>query len=225
MNQVCTLVWKDLRIHARSIALHLLGWTFVMRVLVQAQHALGLTKGQSLGSMVVGASIPLVSLFAIAGAQWLIERERGKETFAWVRTLPLSDLHIVLAKFGALLVVCVIVGVGWRIATLGVDIGLAPRQLASSWLICWAFAGIALFCQLMFSGRLAGVTPALLYFIVAGVAFLAGRSPDTSARVAEAWNDPWAHVWLWCACVAIQAVTVVATYGLFRSRDSHSLVE
>jgi hypothetical protein len=225
VNQVCALVWKDLRIHARSIVLHLLGWTFVMRVLVQAQHMLGLAKGQSLASMVVNTSIPLFPLFAIASAQWLIERERDKETFAWVRTLPVSDLHIVLAKFGALLVVCVIVGVGWRIATLGVDIGLAPRQYASSWLICWAFAGIALFCQLMFSGRLAGVTPALLYFIVAGLVFFAGRSANASARVAAGWNDPKAHVWLWCACVAIQAVTLVATYRLFRSRDSHSLVD
>ena len=225
MNQVCALMWKDLRIHARSIALHLLGWTFVMRVLVQAQHAMRLTAGQSLASMVVGASIPLFPLFAIASAQWLIERERGTETFAWVRTLPVSDLHIVLAKFGVVLVVCVIVGVGWRVATLGVDIDLTPRQLTSGWLIWWAFAGVALFCQLMFSGRLAGVTPALLYFAVAGSAFFVGRSPDVAARVAAAWTDPWAHVWIWCACVAIEAITVVATYRLFRSRDSHSLVE
>ena len=225
MKQVCTLVWKDLRIHARSIALHLLGWTVVMRVLVQAQHALGLTKGQSLASMVLSTSIPLFPLFAIASAQWLIEHERGKATFAWVRTLPVSDLHIVLAKFGAILVVCVVVGAGWRIATLGIDIGFAQWQLASSWLIWWAFAGIALFCQLMFSGRLAGVVPAFLYFIVAGIAFFVGRSPDASARVRAAWSDPWAHVCLWCACVAVEGVAVAATYRLFRSRDSHSLVE
>jgi len=225
MNQVCVLVWKDLRIHARSIALHLLGWTFVMRVLVQAQYAMGLTAGQSMASMVVGASIPLLPLFAIASAQWLIERERGTETLAWVRTLPVSDLHIVIAKFGAILVVCVIVGAGWRIAMLGVDVGLTPRQLASSRLIWWAFAGIALFSQLMFSGRLAGVAPALLYFVMAGLAFWAGRSPEARAQVVAAWTDPSAHVWLWCVCIAVEAVTIVATYRLFRSRDSHKLVE
>ena len=225
MNRVCVLVGKDLRIHARSIALHLLGWTFLMRVLVQAQHAMGLTIGQSLPSMVVGASIPLCPLFAIVSAQWLIERERGKETFAWVRTLPVSDLHIVLAKFGAILVVCAVVGVGWRIATLGIDISLTPRQLVSSWLIWWTFAGIALFCQLLFSGRLAGVTPALVYFTVAAMALWVGRSPTATARVAAAWMDPWTHVGLWCVCVAIEAITIVATYRLFRSRDFHSLVE
>ena len=225
MNQVCALVWKDLRVHARSIVLHLLGWTFAMRALVQVQHGLGVAKSQSLASMVVHTSIPLFPLFAIASAQWLIERERGKETFAWVRTLPVSDLHIVLAKFGAMWAVCVIVGVGWRIATLGVDIGLAPWQLASSWLIWWTFAGIALFCQLMFSGRMAGVTPAFLYFIVAGIVLFVGRSPDARVRAMAIWNNPWAHFWLWGACVAVEGVAVLGTYRLFRSRDSHSLVE
>jgi ABC-type transport system involved in multi-copper enzyme maturation permease subunit len=225
MNQVWALVRKDLQIHARSIAVQLLGWTFLMRVLVQAQHALGLTKGQSLASMVISGSLGIFPLFAICSAQWLIERERGKETFAWIRALPVSDLHVVLAKFGGILAIGLIGGLGWRIATLGIDLGLTRWQLASSWMIWWAFAGVALFCQLMFSGRLAGVTPAFLYFVVAGFAFFVSRSPEASARVTTTWNDPWAHVWLWGACVGVEGVAVLATYRLFHSRDSQSLVE
>jgi len=225
MNQIRALVWKDLQISARSNLLHPLLWIVVMRILVQMQHTLGLTKGQSLGSLVTSASIGLFLLLAIYSAQWLIERERGKETFAWIRTLPVSDGHIVLAKFAAMLTTCLIVGLGWWIATIGIDIGLAPWQLASAWLVWWAFAGIALFCQVLLSGRLAGGTPAVVFFVATGVAFYVSRSPEAVVQVMQIWNDPGAHVWLWLTCVAVEGGAIAATYMRFHAKDSHSLVE
>ncbi len=225
MNQIAALVWKDLQIHRTSIAVYLLGCPILLRVLLQTQHTMGLTRGQSLVSMVVPTAISFSSMFAIFIAQWLIERERGKSTFAWIRTLPLSDTHIVLAKFAAVLVFCLAGGAGWRISVLGIDLATAPWQLLSAWLLWWTLAGLALFCQVMFSGRLAGLVPGVLAFALAGVAVHITRSPAAVARAIQIWNDPRAHFGLWLMCAAMQATVIGATYRLFSSRDSHSLVE
>jgi ABC-type transport system involved in multi-copper enzyme maturation permease subunit len=225
VNEIRALVWKDLQIHARSIALHLLGWIVAMRMLVQAQHSLGFTQGQSLASMIANTSLALFPIFAIYSAQWLVERERGKETFAWIRTLPVSDGHIVLAKFAASLAICLIVGLGWWLASIGIDFGLRPWQLASVWLVWCVFAGVSVCFQVLFSGRLAGGTPAALAFVAGGIALYTSRSPDAVVRVTRMWSDPSAHVWLWLACVAVEAGAMAATYARFHAQDSHHLVE
>jgi hypothetical protein len=225
MKQIQALVVKDLRVHARRIALHIVAWLAVMRILLQVQHAWGFTQGQSLATLTINASLALLPIFAIYSAQWLIEAERAKETFAWIRTLPVSDGHIVLGKFAAMLVICLIVAVALWVATLGIDVGLTAGQLLSVWLLWWAFAGTAVFFQVLFSGRLAGGAPAALAFVAAGIGFSISRSPVAVAHVARMWNEPGAHVGIWVACVAVEACAVAATYAWFHARDSHRLVE
>lgn len=225
MNQIRALLWKDLRLQARFAATYLVGWPIVMGVLLQAQHAMGFSKVQSVASAMVSTAISFSPVFAIFLAQALIERERGKGTFAWIRTLPASDLHIVLAKFVAVFAFGLVHGAGWWMAMLGSGIELASWQVLSAWLIWWAYAGVALCFQVLLSGRLAGGMPALLAFGAIGVAFRVNRSPEAVLTVTQAWNDPSAHVGLWASCVAIEACAIAATYARFHARDSERLVE
>jgi nitrate reductase gamma subunit len=75
------------------------------------------------------------------------------------------------------------------------------------------------------SGRLAGGTPAALAFVAGAIAFYTSRSPDAVVRVTRTWSDPSAHIWLWLACVAVEACAMAATYARFHAQDSHHLVE
>lgn len=225
MNQIRALLWKDLRLHTRFAAIYLIGWPIVMGVLLRAQHAMGFSKVQSVASAMVSTAISFSPVFAIFLAQALIERERGKGTFAWIRTLPASDVHIVLAKFVAVFAFGLVHGAGWWMAMFGAGVELASWQVLSAWLIWWAFAGVALCFQVLLSGRLAGGMPALLAFVAIGVAFRVSRSPEAVLAVTRAWNDPYAHVGLWVSCLVIEACAIAATYARFHGRDSESLVE
>jgi ABC-type Na+ efflux pump permease subunit len=225
MNQIRALLWKDLRLHARFAATYLIAWPIVMRLAIQAQHAMGLSKVQSVASALISTAISFSSVLAIFLAQALIERERGKATFAWIRTLPASDFHIVIAKFAAVLAFGLVHGAGWWMAMLGAGVELSPWQALSAWLVWWAFAGVALFFQVLLSGRLAGGMPALLVLGAIGVAFQVSRSPDAVLRMTQVWNDPYAHIGIWVSCVAVEACAVAATYARFHTQDSGSLAE
>ena len=101
MSQIRALVWKDVGIHGRTVAIYLVGGPIVIRVLMQAQHTMGLTQGQSLASMVVPTAIAFSSMMAIFMAQWLIEPERGKATFAWIRSLQRLQVRHPLVRADA----------------------------------------------------------------------------------------------------------------------------
>src|SRR5688500_4818645 len=99
MNQIRALVWKDLQVHWRAAALLLVGWPVGVRLLVLIVQAAPDSAGSGLPIVVTMVSLFLFMAAAAGLATMLVERERSKETFAWVRTLPVSDAHIVTGKW------------------------------------------------------------------------------------------------------------------------------
>ena len=85
------LAKKDLRLHGRAVALTQVGLVLFLWMLTRnAPDA-------------HGRNLPLVINFNLIACalwgEWLIAREKSKETFAWLRTLPVSDRDIVITKF------------------------------------------------------------------------------------------------------------------------------
>jgi ABC-type Na+ efflux pump permease subunit len=157
-------------------------------------------------------------------ATWLVEHERTKETFAWLRVLPVSDSHIVLSKFIAVLVFYVVGGAAWLLVLGGVGPVLSVPQFVTAWLVAFVFASVALLFQFVSSSRVGASAPALLVFL----ALLAGQpitqSPHAVATLVRWWHDPVAQIWMWLACLAIEAVVVWTTCRGFRSQDAQRVV-
>ena len=155
----------------------------------------------------------------------LIERERSRETFAWLRTLPVSDWHVVLSKFVAAFVFCLALGVAWLLALWDLGPILTLPQFVSAWCVTFLMASFAILCQIVFSGRVAVMWPMLVVFLVLIVAQPITSSTPSFERMLALWRDPATHVWVWPVCVGVEALMVAAAYASFHSRDTHSLVK
>lgn len=103
MRQIRALVWKDIRIHWRTIPPMMLALPVGVQLVLQMQRA-GATEGSPSAARAAMLIVMMVVPVAVAVAAWLIERERSRETFAWLRTLPVSDAQIVASKFISCLV-------------------------------------------------------------------------------------------------------------------------
>ena len=114
MNSVrilSALVRKDLRLHRRGILLTYLivigfvFWTFSFA-----------SRNVSRGEYASAAALFNINFIAaLLWTEWLVSREKAKGTIAWLRTLPISDAQLVIAKFAAYIL---IVGLLWMSSTL-----------------------------------------------------------------------------------------------------------
>jgi hypothetical protein len=96
VRQVRSLIVKDFRIHGRGIILAEFGFlAFIFLV----SHFVARTQGSfsSAACAVLIFNTNFLSASFIWG-DWLISREKTKSTFAWLRSMPLSDQSIVRSK-------------------------------------------------------------------------------------------------------------------------------
>ena len=223
MRQIVTLVWKDMLIHWRTAGVLVLAWPIGVRLLLLMQPGDPATTRPFAGVTAV-LSVGTVTPLGMTLATWLVEHERTKETFAWLRALPIADSHIVLSKFVAVLVFYVVGGAAWLVVLGGVGPVLSVPQFVSAWLVAFVFASVALLFQFVSSSRFGASAPALFVFL----ALLAGQPITESAQAVATlvrwWNDPVAQIWMWLACVATEAVVVWTTCRRFRSQDAHRVV-
>ncbi len=176
------LMGKDLRLHGLPLMLVAAG--------VLASCALAMRFAPHTGA-VTGFVFNVNMLMALLLTEWLIARERAARSFAWLRTLPLDDRALVVAKFLLAAVFCVML---WTVSS-----GLFAPTLWSPW-----GTGLVLQCSLLVFGALClgarwrinwhyahlaplavMAAPVLLFTVFAG--------DDTARRAAltALWNAPY----------------------------------
>ena len=92
MKKLCVLVLKDLYLYRLELVL-----SWLCAVAVICGGFWWREPGSPEYALVVICMFNLV--FMMAYGDWLAYFERGKGTFTWLRTLPLSDELVVSAKF------------------------------------------------------------------------------------------------------------------------------
>lgn len=90
-HRVAALVAKDARIHGRDIALTQVGILVLVGLMAAAKPG----EVVSLATAVFSFNLLLAGFWG----EWLITREKTKGTFAWIRSCPVDDTDLVVAKF------------------------------------------------------------------------------------------------------------------------------
>ena len=211
-----TLIAKDLRLHGVPLALAVGGaLTFCALVTRLAP------RGGSVETFVFNVNM----LAPLLLAEWLIARERAARSFAWLRTLPVSDRTLVAGKFILAAVVCVLL---WTTSS-----GIFARGVWSPW-----GTGLVLQCGLLVLGALClaarwlvnwhyapvlavGVfgAPVLLFMTLAG--------EDTARRAAltALWNAPYGR-WLAAAgLLGVHLSIIWITVRRVERADTYQLVD
>ena len=168
-------------------------------------------------------TVPAVLSFVMTCVTWLVERERSRETFALLRALPLSDLHIVGSKYLAY-VLMQLAGVAFVLVTTPVGTYLSPLQVATTFMGILAFASLCLAAQLSFSHRKAAVAPVILLLVLAAGAARLGQSHAIVPELVRRWREPWLHVSLWAICLAVMVACLLAAFVRIRSQDTQDLI-
>lgn len=223
MTQILTLVWKDVLIHWRAAGALVVGWPMGLRLLM-LMNPVDASAARPLAGVTALLSAGTVTPIGMALAAWLVEQERTKETFVWLRVLPLSDAHIVLSKFATVLAFYVLGGAAWLVFLGDVGPAMSVAQFLSAWAVAFGLASLALLFQFISTSRFGTATPALLVFLVFLAALPVSRSPDAVATLARWWGHPWAHAWFWSGGLATEAVVVWLAWLRFRSQDAARVV-
>jgi hypothetical protein len=91
MRPIWALLKKDLHLHGRSYAVSVALIAALTLAVVRVVPIQGLDR-----------RYPVSFNFAVFGSllygQWLIDREKARRTLAWLRSMPVSDVHIVASK-------------------------------------------------------------------------------------------------------------------------------
>jgi len=225
MAAIRALVLKDLQVHWRAAGALLLGWPIGIRALIFSQQLGPDADPRAVPLVVTLLSLPLFVAVTAGLATMLVERERTKETFAWLRALPLSDAHIVAAKCATAFLFHIFGWIAWWVVLGSLAPSLTVVQAISVWCLTLVAGSVALCSRLAASGRLAAASPVVLL----AVGLLAGaplsRSPSAAARASEWWNGSWEHVVVWTACGAVYALLVALAHARFHADDAQALVD
>jgi ABC-type Na+ efflux pump permease subunit len=225
MTEIRALVLKDLQVHWRAAGALLLGWPIGIRAMVFIQQAAPEADPRTLPLIVTLLSLLLFVAVTTGLATMLVERERTKETFAWLRTLPISDVHIVAAKYATGLLFHMVGWIAWWVTLGRVAPSLTLAQAISVWCLTLVAGSLALFSRLAASGRVAAASPVVLFAVglVAGAQL--SRSPSTAVRASGWWNGSWEHVFVWAACSAVYVLLVALAYVRFHAEDARALID
>ena len=219
MRQLIALVSKDWLLHWRSVALFCVGFIALAHALTWLLPPLP----RPADALPPAVTVPVALSFVMTCVTWLVERERSRETFALLRVLPVSDLHIVGSKDVAYLLMQ-LAGLAFVLVTTPVRAYLSPIQVATTFMGILAFASLCLAAQLSFAHRRAAVAPVILLLVVAVGAARLGRSQALVSALLSRWQEPWLHLLLWGTCVAVTLAGLIAAYLRVRCQDTQDLI-
>jgi len=220
MHQIRALVWKDLQVHWRAAALLLAGWPIGVRLLVRIVQASPDAGGPGVPIVVTMVSLFLFVAVAAGLATVLVERERSKDTFAWLRTLPVCDAHIVTGKCVTGLVFHAAGYAAWWMVVGPLAPALTVPQAVSVWCVTAVIGSVPLVGQIASSGRLAPAAPVAVLALCLLAWPALSRSPAAAAGAIDAWRGSWAHPLLWMGCVAAYALLAGVAYWRFHANDT-----
>ena len=219
MTHIRALIAKDLVLHWRNLVLFCVGSTLLLWALVWVTPA---SKRLDASGRALVTYPVLVYSLAI-WVEWLVNSERTKETFAFLRALPVSDWHVVAGKF----VVCWLM----EFVVLVIVLALSPMRLnLNAWqTVTYVVAGltaaaVTLAVQLGLSHRKAFAVPVGSVLVLVAVVAALAQSPEHVGRLLGLWRDPEAHIVVWLVCVGLDASLVYLSYLRFRSQDTDRLI-
>jgi hypothetical protein len=219
MRRLFALLVKDFWLHWRSVTLFCVGLVLLALVLSWVLPPLE-QPGLRLPPPI---TVPLALTFVMSCVTWLVDRERSRETFALLRVLPVSDLCIVGSKYLAYLLMQAF-GLAVVLLLAPVSAYLTPLQVVTTFMGLLMFGSLTLTAQLSFTHRKAAAAPLVLLLLAAIAVLRLGRSGDAVRLVASRWHEPWLHVSLWVASIALVALCVVVAWLRVRSQDTSELI-
>lgn len=218
-RRIVALVSKDFRIHGRDIVMTQLGILALLAGMAYARP----DDVDGLATALFGFNLLLAGFWG----EWLITREKTKGTFAWIRSCPVDDAELVVAKFLA-------VGV-CSFSLWGTSSVIFLREhLVSSkpavWLVLQTallvFALLSTATRFRFGEKVGQMLPFGLAMLLFGGLSLAGRlgydlalDPETLLRSAV--GQVALSVVLIVCCVAIFSATLLWV----RRSDTERLLE
>ncbi len=146
-NRLVSLMLKDLRLHGRGILLAQAGFLLLLLLLIRVMS-------QSYPKYSDAARATLVYNMNFLAASflwgdWLISREKMKGTFAWLRSMPLSDQTIIRSK---LILGCSCCAILWITST---SLFSAHFFFQLHWPLWWlVLTGLLCFTVLSFTTRM-----------------------------------------------------------------------
>jgi hypothetical protein len=186
MRRLLALVVKDLYIYRRELVLAWVGITGMTWGMFQMIRPSSPTR-----ALVFICSLDLAVM--VGFGDWLSYYEKSKGTFAWIRTLPVSDELVVSSKFMANSIIQIGAFFLPVLLTMPVLLRLdwAPWTL-TAWLAVLAMASFMLFTKLAMSRRLGQAVPFIAAFsIILILMQLAKRFPSLLEELMySVWTPP-----------------------------------
>lgn len=216
-RQIRALIANDFRLHGRSVLLVITGALALLAVTTQA-----LERG-------VGPRVTMVVQFnlflPLFWSEWLVSRERATQTVAWLRTLPVDDRLVVLAKFLAGAVWCLLLSVlttagfarevwqspGTGLALVASVLLFNALTMAARWRLNWRMG--------LIGPMLLVLIPLLLFMSLAG-----DGTPSRAALLAW-WSAPEGPLLTAGALLLLYVGVVVATAAWVHRVETHRLVD
>lgn len=207
------LAKKDLRLHGRAVMLSQIGLVLLIWMFTRTEPD---AHGRNL-PLVINVNLIACALWA----EWLIAREKARETFAWLRTLPVSDRDLVVTKFA------LAAAMSW--STWALTSGLLWRSLfvpdrTGLWFVLATglstFGGLILASRWRLAPKTGQMAPFGLLFLLLTPLIL---MPDPAARAVEdailAWVEtPGAWVAV-CAGLVLLHLLIAASMARWVARS------
>ena len=183
-RQLIALVRNDLRVHGLGIA----GIVGLNLAVTSVLYFVPPTRGDH-ATAVAGATLHLNLLLALILGEFLAAREKTKGTFAWLRTLPISDATVISSKFVSAWGWCVL---SWVITTVPFDRGTYFPDGWSAWLVmllvCATMASASLWARLCFPQKRGMIVVIGVLAVLLGLSFGIKRQyPDLALRALSSW--------------------------------------
>lgn len=218
-RRVAALLLKDARIHGRDIALTQAGILVLLALMAYAR------PGQIVPLATAAFSFNL--LLAGFWGEWLITREKSKGTFAWIRSCPVDDAELVVAKF---------VGVGlcvvglWSVSSMMVLREYLVLTRPAVWVVLLtallAFGMLSTAARFRFGPKVGQLLPFGCVLAVLGAAGLLGRfgylpDGDPAALLRTSAGQASVAAAAAASCIAMVSTTI----GWVRRSDTERLLE
>jgi len=213
------LVANDLALHGRGIAVTMVAGLALFLLTTRLKPSPAVTEV----SLIFNVNL----LTTLLWGEWLISREKTKGTFAWLRTLPVPDHVVVLAKF---VTAAVVASLFWTISSLTFvsDFFLPSRiglwVVLQSLIVTFGAAGVA--ARWRFGQKVGQTLPMLVVLVPLLLLVLAGEAAAPLRATAAAW---WAHpagqASVAAALAAVYGVVVRLTVWWVRASETHRLTE
>jgi hypothetical protein len=216
-RHLAAVVANDARLHGRAVALTQAGAVALVWLA---------TRWPRSEDAVAGLVLNLNIVIALLWGDWLVSREKLKATFGWLRTTPLADGDLVLAKFVSTIVCCSTMWVATTLPFLRGYYAARPAEWCVLWLAIVALAGLSMAIRWRFTQQLGLVAPLLIVLLPLLVLIAIKRDhPETVRAVYGLWDHTGGRAAIAASLVAVLVSSWQFTRWWVGRSDTFGLLE